>query len=192
MAKTGKKSRQRLALFFCPYCKKEVERQISSGERQKSCGCYRGKLIAISNVKLKTRHGYKGTRLYNVWATIKGRCRCKSSGAYPYYGAKGINVCDEWADDFVIFKDWALKNGYQKTLQIDRIDNDGNYCPENCQFITCAENEQKKPSCVLNWDLVEKIRELHRWGFKQNRIAEHFNIDKRTINSVVLRKSWKK
>lgn len=189
-SKTGKKSRQRYGLFFCPYCKKEVEKQISCGRKAKSCGCYRGRLIAKSNVKLKTKHGYKGTRLYNVWATIKGRCLCKSNSAYHYYGAKGITVCEEWKNSFVAFKDWALQSGYKDTLQIDRINNNGNYTPENCRFVTNAENARNSSNTKLNWNIVKKIRKLYSFGIQQNKIAESFSLSKQTVNDVVLRKRW--
>lgn len=96
-----------------------------------SCGCVR------------TKHGGKGTRLYRIWAGMKNRCGQPESKYYKRYGARGVKVCGDWKDDFVKFRDWALLNGYINNLTIDRKDNDGNYEPGNCQWITRRENTAK-------------------------------------------------
>jgi len=80
--------------------------------------------------------------LYNTWRSMKTRCFNPKCAEYKNYGGRGISVHNEWLS-FKPFEEWALKNGYQKGLTIDRIDNDGNYRPENCQFITRAENARK-------------------------------------------------
>ena len=97
-----------------------------------------------------TKHGaYKrNPTLYGVWNTMKHRCEDKKRTKYKDYGARGIKVCADWQDPNA-FIDWALANGYERGLQLDRINNDGNYCPENCRWITPKENSRNRRNTVL-------------------------------------------
>lgn len=81
-------------------------------------------------------------QLYHRWLEIKKRCSNPNVINYVYYGGKGISVCSEWLD-YINFKNWALLNGYEQRLTIDRIDNSGNYEPDNCRWITRAENASR-------------------------------------------------
>lgn len=83
------------------------------------------------------------TRLYHLYHGIKQRCYNPKDKKYPLYGGKGIKMCDEWLNDYELFRIWALENGYNDSLTIDRIDSSKDYCPENCQWITRSENSAK-------------------------------------------------
>lgn len=102
-----------------------------------SCGCLQ------KEMHIGYRHGDDRTRLYQIWGNVKTRCYNSNEQHYHRYGGRGITVCDEWKNDYVVFKKWALSNGYENNLTIDRINNDGNYEPNNCQWITRSENTKK-------------------------------------------------
>lgn len=82
-------------------------------------------------------------RLYSIYTHMKERCYNKNHVGYKNYGARGVSVCEEWKNDFLSFREWALQNGYSDNMTIDRIDNDLGYSPDNCQWITLGENVAK-------------------------------------------------
>ena len=89
-------------------------------------------------------HGKRKTRLYRIWANVKTRCTNKNDPHYKRYGGRGITVCDEWKNDFKAFYDWSVTHGYADDLTIDRIDNNDNYCPSNCRWVTVAQQNRNK------------------------------------------------
>ena len=104
-----------------------------------SCGCVNRKAV----LKSATKHGGARTKLYILFHGMHDRCEREKNSHYKWYGGRGIKVCDEWSD-FVKFKEWALSHGYQEGLTIDRINPDGNYCPENCEWVTRSENLRRR------------------------------------------------
>lgn len=129
----------------------------------KSCGCLRREVTAQNNHK----HGMSKTKLYRIWSEMNGRCFCNTNKAYKNYGGRGITVCDEWREKFVVFRELAISNGYEEGLTIERIDNNGNYCPENCKWIPKSEQPKNRRNCHYityhgeTKTLSEWSRELH-------------------------------
>ena len=107
----------------------------------RSCGCSKGEFVSTS----KTRHGMAGGvnnkrhPVYRLWSGMRERCNNEKNPAYKNYGGRGISVCQEWGE-FESFMSFCLANGWEHGLQIDRRDNNGNYCPENCRFVTRSVN----------------------------------------------------
>lgn len=99
-----------------------------------ACGC----------VVPNKQHGDSHTRLYEIWKGMKKRCDNPKCKDYKDYGAKGVAVCKEWDESFVLFKEWSMQNGYEETLTIDRIDPFGNYEPSNCRWATLLEQARNK------------------------------------------------
>lgn len=114
----------------------------------KSCGCWRKEEIRIRAKTINRTHGgtsgEKRERLYKVWRNMIDRCRQKNNKRYKDWGGRGISVCQEWENDYASFRKWAFESGYNETAKrgectLDRIDNEGNYCPQNCRWSTAKE-----------------------------------------------------
>lgn len=134
-----------------------------------SCGCYRNAKL----IKMNYKTGLSKERLYNIWAHMKRRCYNKHDSAYRYYGEKGIRVCDDWRNDFLKFRTWALTNGYQNDLTIERINNNGNYEPSNCTWIPW--NKQGTHTCRI----IYVVYNGKKYTLKQ--IAEEIGIHYSTV-----------
>lgn len=89
---------------------------------------------------MRAKHGLSQTQLYRCWYGIIQRCDDSKNRAYKWYGGRGISICDEWKNSLETFYSWAMANGFQKGLTIDRINNDGNYEPSNCRWVTRKVN----------------------------------------------------
>lgn len=125
--------------------KKTVGVAELSGGVTKSCGC----LVIEQVTSLSYKHGGEGSVLYAVWHGMKVRCSNKNRENYKIYGGRGISVCKEWIDSFSSFREWAEAHGYEKGLQIDRIDVNGNYEPANCRWVTPKVNGNNRRDNVL-------------------------------------------
>ena len=122
----------RFCIVECPQC--QGHRKMLMAVAKRSNGCCRG--CWLKSLKAANRtHGLWGTRIYKLWDAMRWRCKTKAASHYRHYGARRITVCDEW-EDVRVFRAWAMGHGYQEGLSLDRIDNDGNYEPGNCRWVT--------------------------------------------------------
>lgn len=144
----------------------------------KSCGCYKREYASAR----ATIHGLRNTRLFRIWAGTRQRCSNSNNPSYPRYGGRGINVCPEWDRSFTVFYDWALANGYDETLTLERIDNDKGYSPENCRWATRLEQGNNKSNTVI----VEFRGEV---GPVSPLIRKHAVVSEKLVRSR-LRKGW--
>lgn len=124
------------------------------------------------NTARRKSHGKSNTPLYNVWYCMKQRCYYSKNRMYHNYGGRGIKVCDEWLNDFQTFYNWSMSNGYKKGLQIDRINNNGNYEPNNCRWVDRVTNANNKRDTIL-FTHKGKTMSLKQW-------CRYFNISYKT------------
>ena len=172
--------------FRCD-CGKIVERPRSrlKSSNVPSCGCYKEERAG----KLNKTHGGRHERLYLVWMDMRRRCYDKKDDAYSRYGGRGIKVCEEW-NDYAMFRDWANKTGYDPNAKrqqctIDRIDTNGNYCPENCRWVDAKVQSNNRRSNKLI-DIDGRTRTLKQWAEELNlnyqlvckRLAAGWDVDK--------------
>lgn len=125
------------------------EKIVTSGkliqQRTRSCGCYAKEVRTKSLEKHGITTGGK-PRTLTIWNGMKARCFNPKSPSYKNYGGRGITICNEWLS-FENFHNWSIENGYAEGLQIDRIDNDGNYEPSNCRWVSRKDNMKNTSRC---------------------------------------------
>lgn len=138
-------------------CKCDCGREfITRGENLKQghkTDCGKCNYAHQKRSKATSKHGFlkedapkENYRILNIWSNMKDRCDNPNFKFYKDYGGRGITICSEWHDNFETFCKWALNNGYRQGLELDRIDNDGNYEPSNCHWVTHYENCRNRRS----------------------------------------------
>lgn len=188
VARTGSSdnNRYKYCVFRCE-CGNYTAKRISNvtNGSTKSCGCRAG-----------CDKG-SGSQLYYAWFSMKGRCYDKKLPGYHRYGGRGITVCKEWLNDINKFKSWAVENGFLDGLELDRIDNNGNYEPLNCRWVTSKENSRNtsknrtltafgETKCLSAW--VEDPRCIYRVQSLGNRLRRNLKLphDERLSDEEIL------
>ena len=161
-------------------CGNEVTTKRNSlvSKRTHSCGCYKSERTRERHFK----HGLKRHRLYTIWSHMKRRCYNNSTKYYSYYGGRGIDVCEEWRNDFLRFYYWAIENDYAKDLALDRIDNNKGYTPENCRWVdmtTQANNKRNNRHITYRGE----TKTLAQW-------ARHLGICAAVLRQRLSRYGW--
>lgn len=134
----------------------------------RSCGCLKREQNEINLVneekkkvaKFGSKFGH--LRIHEIWSNMKGRCYNKNDSRYSSYGGRGIDVCEEWKNDFFSFYKWAMDNGYNDKLTIDRIDNNKGYYPDNCRWVD-NKTQSRNRSTNINITIGNATKTLTEW-----------------------------
>lgn len=193
VSKTDKRGNGGTVIWACRCeCGTEFEArsdQIISGHT-KSCGCLSVENKSKTCIERNTTHGMSWKHpLYGRWTRMHRRCKDPKSKSYPDYGGRGIRVCDEW-HSYKHFYEWAMNNGFDEKLEIDRIDNNGDYKPDNCRFVPRIVNARNKRNTKLNTHLVHEMRSIYKSGGTIASISLNTGIKQCTVFDAVKGKSW--
>ena len=153
------------------------------------CKCECGKDTIVSACHLKDgclrtspRHPKEWKRIFSIWRHMKSRCYDENVREYKWYGKKGVTMCDEWLNSFETFFNWSISNGYKENLTIDRIDCNGNYCPENCRWTTKYVQDRNKTSNTwITYNNETMV--MSDW-------AKRYNINSATLYSRIFERNW--
>lgn len=142
----------------------------------KSCGCLLHK-NAYNHI-----HGLSKTSLYRKWISMKRRCYDSNDPHFENYGKRGIKVCDLWKNDFIAFKEWADNTCTDQTLTLERIDVNGDYCPENCTWVDRKAQANNRRTCKI-YTYMGKTMNLTQW-------CNELNLDYKLIHNRIYRDNW--
>ena len=182
---TYKRNKDNRVLYKCQCeCGNIVEvagKYLKSGNT-KSCGCLQRESVIKKNYK----HGLANTRICSIWRDIRRRCNDKTRERYyKHYGARGIKVCKEWDnpdDGFMNFYNWSMVNGYKEDLTIERIDVNGDYCPENCKWIPLKEQAWNKTTTIKTIDGYP----VAKWAFEHGLDVRKIRNQNKDIEQITL------
>lgn len=183
------------ALWLCECSCEDKTRRIVNGNNLRrgistSCGCFQRELSKENCIKRNAetgaqyakKHGLRYTRIYTIWSGMIDRCYRKSHKKYNDYGGRGISVCNEWRYSVEEFYNWAINNGYNDNLSIDRINNNGNYEPNNCRWATVDEQQNNRRYNRM-YTLNNKTQTLKQW-------ANEYKINYNTLISRIDEFNW--
>jgi hypothetical protein len=126
--------------FSCQGCQKVFKRRTDKRSQSPYCRPCRGRITL-------TKHNESYSRVYKIWQGMRQRCQNSNYSRYKDYGGRGIKVCEEW-NNYVNFSNWVKQSNYQNGLTIERIDVNGNYCPENCTWIPLGQQALNRTNSI--------------------------------------------
>lgn len=177
---------KRVKVHQCVVCRCDcgthviVDAQAISTGNTKACGCLRKEVASAR----RTTHGMSHSLLYGVWQSMKERCQKPSCANYRVYGGRGISVCDAWQTPEP-FISWALSSGYSEGLEIDRINNDGNYEPSNCRFVPRSVNANNKSTNIVATGFGES-RTIAQWARDARCVVSYETLKRRVVSGIRL------
>jgi len=164
----------------CPECDKVVVRAAYGAVKAKNCGCG----IRYQKHGMAQKHP-----IYGVWHGMRNRCNNPHSDSYSRYGGRGIKVCPEWGE-FLPFFEWATKAGWRDGLFLDRQDNDGNYEPGNCRFVTVLVSNRNRSNVTINAAMAKTIHQVLE-AKTSREIAESLCVPILTVRNIRRKVCWK-
>jgi hypothetical protein len=196
---TIKRSKSRGKYYLCKCSCGNIKEILGNSLKlgnTKSCGCFhkeKAKIQGLSNKKHGECSNYQVTKEYTTWISIKQRCNNKNNKNYNNYGGRGIKVCDRWLNSFENFlEDMGRK---PKGYSIERINNNGNYEPNNCKWIPINkqyENKRRNKKAKLNILKAIRIRFLYNYiQTSQYNLSKRFNCSRETIRDILNYKEYK-
>ena len=159
--------------------------------KSRSCGCISKEIFQ----DVVSTHNLHSHPLYVVWSDIKSRCYNKNNPSFRNYGARGIEMDRSWINDPQVFIEWCLGNGYKDGLEIDRIDNDGDYSPDNCRFVDHKTNSRnKRTNHYVTWNGTTKT--VVEWSIEtgineatiRNRLKRGWDVEKALTTPPMFKK----
>jgi len=149
-----------------------------------SCGCYHDEVrLVCTTTHGDSRPGSKYKRLFESWGDMIRRCEKEKRKDYHHYGGRGIFVCNEWKD-YQTFKDWALANGYNEKLSLDRINNDLGYSPSNCKYSTAKQQARNRRNNYL-LTAFDETKSIAEW-VEDSRCSVNYS----TVHARATRLKW--
>lgn len=170
-------------ILRCIKCGSDVDRPPSQMRRRVFCdrSCMAAYLrTQTGQASPRFSHGGNGTRLYRIWKGMRSRCSALQSVSFPRYAGRGIECCVSW-NDFTVFREWALAVGYTDQLEIDRIDNDGDYSAINCRWVTRRVNSFNRSTTRRTASYDRLVQCLISLGQTYQKIAERTGTSKATV-----------